>query len=109
VIGRFADWFRRFANLDADVLTRIKAPKESMHSFWKRRAQRNPFAVQPLLIVTKGWSYCTCYREAADEEMRVHQEWIYRQVGKSFRILPAKVLYSNLTGRGARRADAARS
>jgi len=68
-----------------------------MHSFWKRRAQRNPFAVQPLLIVTKDWSYCTCYREAADEEMRVHQEWVYRQVGKTFRILPTKVLYSNLT------------
>lgn len=64
---------------------------------WRRRAQGNPYAVQPLVIVTKGWRYCACYREAADEEMRYFQEWVYRQVGKTFRALPAKVIYSLLT------------
>lgn len=64
---------------------------------WKRRAQGNPYAVQPLVIVTKGWRYCACYRDAADEEMRYFQEWVYRQVGKTFRVLPAKVIYSLMT------------
>lgn len=64
---------------------------------WKRRAQGNFYAVQPLVIVTKGWRYCACYREAADEEMRYFQEWLFRQAGVTFRALPAKVHYSDMT------------
>lgn len=65
------------------------------HSFWRTRA--NPYAVQPVLIVTKGWRFCGCYRLAADEYMRELQSFLYFQVGKTFRLLPAKVHYSQKT------------
>lgn len=67
------------------------------HSYWKRRAQQNKFAVQPLVAISKGWKYCACYRDMAEEDNRVYQEWLYRQTGKTFRLLPTRVIYSPKT------------
>lgn len=64
---------------------------------WRYRAQRNPYGVQPLIVITKGWPYDKAYRLGADEDMRALQLWTYQQVGKTFRTIPAAVVRGEKT------------
>lgn len=64
---------------------------------WRYRAQRNPYGVQPLIVITKGWPYDKAYRLGADEDMRVLQEWLYNECGKTWRTYPATVIRGDST------------
>jgi hypothetical protein len=60
---------------------------ESTH--WRDRARANPYGVCPLVIVTRGWVYDDGYRLGADGDMALFQDWLYQQVGKTIRVVPA--------------------
>lgn len=55
------------------------------------------FAHQPLVIIPKGHPYCACYREGVDHDNELEQEWLYQNVGKTWRVLPSKVIYGEKT------------
>lgn len=56
---------------------------------WRDRAQANPYGVCPLVIVTRGWPDDDNYRLGADVDMELFQEWLYQEVAKTIRTVPA--------------------
>lgn len=64
---------------------------------WRDRAQKNKRAVQPLIVITRGWNYDKAYREGANDDMHVLQDWLYHEVGKTWRVLPAVRVNSDMT------------
>lgn len=54
--------------------------------------QKNPLAIVPLVGITKNWPYDSHYRTGTDRTLSVLQDWCLSQVGKTFRLLPAKVI-----------------
>lgn len=62
---------------------------ESEVNHWRDRAQANPYGVCPLVIITRGWPYDDNYRRGADLDIDLFQDWLYQQVGKTIRTVPA--------------------
>jgi hypothetical protein len=56
---------------------------------WRDRAQANPYAVCPLVIITRGWTYDDEYRLGADRDLAVFQDWLYQQTGETINTVPA--------------------
>jgi hypothetical protein len=67
----------------------IQIPMEPEVTPWRDRAQANPYGVCPLVIITRGWAYDDEYRAGGDVDMSLFQEWLYQQVGKTIRTVPA--------------------